>query len=142
MVEGSEKATVIGLDRTRLTAVQTPFPDLHKRSGVVTVGQTVLPPTCKLLEAPQENKEGRGNGTIHDPPHAHEGHRDSTGGTPRVRGEGATEMDPPPLPFAAPLSSATSEDNEAPSMKQMALKYLNEDEARQTKWVLRKYETM
>lgn len=55
----------------------------------------------------------------------------------RVAGEGAMAMDP--LHFAAPLSSATPEDHESPSVYHLVPYYLNEDAVRQVRGMLCKY---
>lgn len=59
-----------------------------------------------------------------------------------VTDEEATEMDETPLHFKAPLPSAPPDDHESPSVDIFALKYLDEDESRQVRRMLRKYEAM
>lgn len=56
--------------------------------------------------------------------------------------EHTTAMGPPLLHFAASLPSATPEDHEAPSVDNLDLDYLNKEEARQVRDMLRQYSEM
>lgn len=51
-------------------------------------------------------------------------------------------MNQPPLRFAAPLPSATPEVQEEPALGQVSIDKLNENEARQVRDMLRKFEAM
>lgn len=59
-----------------------------------------------------------------------------------VTGDDETELSPPPLHFYAYLSSKIAEGNEFPSVDNLALNHLMEDEARYVCGMLRKYKTM
>lgn len=59
MDESSDQDTGIGRDLSGRVAVRISLPDLHKRSGVVTGQQKILPPSGKGCEPPRKTKEGQ-----------------------------------------------------------------------------------